>query len=350
MSKKAIINILKFIIPVGLAIWLMTSLWAYMGEEINETTGRTLQEDLIQGFKKANYFWIAISIVCAVFSHLSRAARWNLMLNSMGYKPKLKSSFFAVMGGYLINMVIPRGGEAARAGVMTQYEKVPFKHSFGTILAERALDFVILMSITAMAFFVNFDLLQSELLEPVLGKLDVTKLLILAGIGVVGLIGLYIIIKKTKFGEKIKGFLMGLWDGLKSIFKLEKKWLFLGHTVFIWLMYGVMFYVCFLSIEETSVVSGSSVLTGFVLGSFAILVIPGGIVAYPLAIQAALASELGDNKVVGQSLGWIIWAGQTVLNIVVGGLSLILVKENPDAKYDDIDEPSEETTGESSHA
>ena len=196
------------------------------------------QTDMLASFKEADYIWVIISMVCAILSHLSRAARWNLMLNSMGYHPKLRNSFFAVMGGYLINMVVPRGGEAARAGIMTSSENVPFKHSFGTILGERALDFVILMSITASAFLFNFQLLKENLLDKVMEKLSTELLLILAGLGVVGLIGLYIVIKKTAFGDKIKGFLLGLWDGLKSIFTLEKKWLFLAHTAFIWTMYG----------------------------------------------------------------------------------------------------------------
>ena len=109
---------------------------------------------------------------------------------------------------------------------------------------------------------------------------------------------------------------------------------------------GVMFYICFFAFDETAGVTASSVLAGFVMGSFAILVIPGGIGAYPGAIELAISSDLATGSVLGQSLGWIIWASQTVLNIIVGGLSLILVKKNPESEQEDepSDTPPVETT------
>lgn len=347
--KKGLINALKFAVLAALGVYIIYKLWTGMTPE--------QQDELLKSIKEADYLWVILSVIAAILSHVSRAARWNLMLNALGYRPKLINSFYAVMGGYLINMAVPRGGEAARAGVITRFEKVPFKHSLGTIIAERALDFVILMSVTATAFFLNFKMLYNAFmfrknevtgeLEPsALNELLTTKtLIILAVAGIIGLIGLYFIIKKTKFGDKVKDFLMGLLDGLKSILKLEKKWQFLGHTTFIWLMYGFMFYICFFAFDETSGVSAGAVLTGFVMGSFAILVIPGGIGTYPVAIQVALASDLPNGSVQGQALGWVIWASQTVLNLVVGGLSLILVQNNPEANYDDesSDTPESET-------
>lgn len=325
--KKAILTTLKFAVLAALGVWIVYKLW----------TGMTVQEqaDLFLSFKTADYLWIIISMVCAILSHLSRAARWNLMLNSMGYQPKLKNSFFAVMGGYLVNMIIPRGGEAARAGVLTRSEDVPFKHTIGTILGERALDFIILMTITGTAFLFNFQMLNENLLRPVMAKFTTNGIIILCLVGVVGVVGMYFVITKTAFGGKIKGFLVGLLDGLKSIFLLKKRWLFLAHTAFIWLMYGVMFYVCFFAFAATASVSGSSMLTGFVLGSFAILVIPGGIGAYPAAIQLALAKDLPEGSVLGFSLGWIVWSSQTALNIVLGGLSLILVKRKTKVTAED---------------
>ena len=123
---------------------------------------------------------------------------------------------------------------------------------------------------------------------------------------------------------KIRGFIYGLFEGVISILKMKQKWEFIGHTIFIWLMYVAMFYVCFFSLPETSGVPFGGILTGFVLGGFTIVLTNGGIGAYPLAIQAVLMLYEVDKNT-GGAFGWIVWAAQTVLLLFFGALSFMLM-------------------------
>ena len=62
-------------------------------------------------------------------------------------------------------------------------------------------------------------------------------------------------------------------------------------------------------------------------GSIAIIVVPGGIGAFPVIVAAVLGlphlGSVPDGE--GLALGWIIWGAQTSVVLVAGALSLALV-------------------------
>jgi hypothetical protein len=82
-----------------------------------------------------------------------------MLLEPMGYKPKLKNTFSAVMIGYLTNTAIPRLGEVTRCGILSKYEKIPLSKSFGTVIVERSLDLVVF----AVLFFFNLIMFYDKL-------------------------------------------------------------------------------------------------------------------------------------------------------------------------------------------
>ena len=100
---------------------------------------------LIGYFKNANYSWVFLGLLFGILSHLSRAYRWKFMLEPIGYKPKFTNSVLAVLIAYLVNLAIPRAGEVSRAAVMANYENVPFEKGFGTIVAERIADLIMML-------------------------------------------------------------------------------------------------------------------------------------------------------------------------------------------------------------
>jgi uncharacterized membrane protein YbhN (UPF0104 family) len=134
------------------------------------------------------------------------------------------------------------------------------------------------------------------------------------------------IIKRStsKFALKIKGFIIGVIDGALSIFKMKKKWAFIFHTLFIWTMYVLMFYVTSFAIEETSYVPFAAILVGFISASFSIAATNGGIGSFPLAVFAAF-SLFGIAKDPSYAFGWIMWATQTLMIIIFGGISLLYI-------------------------
>jgi len=272
-------------------------------------------------FENANYWWIGLGLFFGILSHLSRAYRWKFMLEPIGYTPKLTNSILAVLVGYLVNLAIPRAGEVSRAAVLTNYEDIPFEKGFGTIVAERIADLIMMLFIVLITLFVQFDFIYNLLTS----NFNTTNsILILAGI----IISFYLItrnIKKATKGIalKIKKFITGLIEGVTSIFKMKKKWAFLFHTFFIWTMYVAMFWATIPSIENLEVPFGG-VLIGFIAGGFSIAATNGGIGLYPIAVAGALAL-FGIAEEPATAFGWIMWTTQTAMIILFGGLSFLLL-------------------------
>ncbi len=251
---------------------------------------------------------------------MSRAYRWSFLLAPIGYKIKYANSFMAVFAAYLINYTIPRAGEVARATIITNYEGVPFEKGFGTIVAERVADVLVMFCIVGIALFLQFDFIYGFFTE------RFKPLKVLMGLGVVVVLGLaflwFVQRSQAPLALKIKQFIAGLIEGIFSIFKMKKKWAFIAHTLFIWLMYVLMFYVSSLAFSDLKGLSFGAILVGFISASFSIAATNGGIGSYPLAVYAAF-SLFGIAEAPSMAYGWIMWGSQTLLIVVFGGLSLM---------------------------
>ena len=272
---------------------------------------------LIGYFKDAKYGWILLGLFFGILSHLSRAYRWKFMLEPLGFKPKYTNSVLAVLVGYLVNLAIPRAGEISRATVMANYEKIPFEKGFGTIVAERIADLIMMLSIVAITLFVQFDFIYELLTK----NFNPTKIVIGLTVLILGFYILTSFIKKAKSGFllKIKTFVAGLLEGVTSIFKMKNKWAFIFHTVFIWVMYVAMFWATIPAIEGLHVPFGG-ILIGFIAGGFSIAATNGGIGLYPIAVAGALALFDVPTEP-ATAFGWIMWTAQTAMIIIFGGLA-----------------------------
>ncbi|MGB0879048.1 MAG: lysylphosphatidylglycerol synthase transmembrane domain-containing protein [Polaribacter sp.] len=278
-------------------------------------------QELATYFKNANYWWIALGLFFGVLSHLSRAYRWKYLLEPMGYQPKFINSALAVLVAYLMNIFLPRAGEVTRAAVMANYEKIPFEKGFGTIVAERIADMMMMLIIISITLFIQFDFIYELLAK----DFNPTKIII-SVTGFISLLLLFILyIKKgkSKFALKVKTFLLGLKEGVTSILKMKHKWSFIFHTVFIWAMYIAMFWATIPAVEGLEVPIGG-ILIGFIAGGFSIAATNGGVGLYPVAVAGALAL-FGIDKITGNAFGWIMWTTQTAMIIVFGGLAFLLL-------------------------
>ena len=306
-------NNLKSILKVAIPLLLGIALVWYSLSQISISK-------LVQYFNDADYFWVILGVSCGIMSHTSRAYRWLFMAEPLGYKPRFLNSFMAVYSAYLINLTIPRAGEVARASILANYEDVPFDKGFGTIVAERVADTLMLLVIIAVAFVVKFDFIYDYFMN----KFDPTSLMIAVFAGVIAITTVYLFIRRSasKFALKVRNFVKGLIEGALSIFKMKKKWAFIFHTVFIWVMYLTMFYITTKALPELSDISVGAVLIGFILASFSIAATNGGIGSFPEAIVIAfLLFNMPEDP--SRAFGWIMWSTQTLVIIVFGGLSLI---------------------------
>lgn len=278
---------------------------------------------LWESMLSADKTWIAVSFILGTLSHISRAWRWNYMLQPMNYETSLKNRFMAVMVAYLANFGIPRSGEVLRAVTLSTYEKVPFEKGFGTIISERVADLFILIFIVLVSLTLQTDDLMNYLRQQQINPFN--TFLIFLGLVAIIILGLNIVKRsKLKIFQKIRDLAKGLLEGMRSILKMKRKWAFLGHTVFIWTMYVCMFYVIKFCLPETASVAPGIIMAAFVVGSFAVSATNGGIGVYPLAV-AGILMFFGVQDHAAEAFGWISWATQTFVVLVFGGLSFILL-------------------------
>lgn len=314
MNKK-LIRILKIIIPLFLGIFLI---WYSLKSSTPQE-----RENLWQSIVEANKFWILVSFILGTISHFSRAYRWKYMLEPMGYKSSQANRFMAVMAAYLANFGIPRSGEVLRAVTLSTYEDVPFEKGFGTIISERVADLLILMLIIGVALIFRTDDLLAYLQEQNINPLY-TFFIFLGLVGII-ILGLNIVRRSDWLPfKKIKKLAKGLLEGMKSILRMKQKWAFIFHTVFIWTLYLLMFFVIQLSIPETENTSLGIIMAAFVVGSFAVSATNGGIGVYPLAVGGVLMF-FGIQEHAAEAFGWISWATQTAVVLLFGGLSFIFL-------------------------
>lgn len=264
-----------------------------------------------------------LSVFFGILSHLSRAYRWKYLLSPLGYQPRFINSALAVLIAYIANLGIPRSGEILRATTLSSYEKIPFEKTFGTIVAERLVDLLILIGFVLTALVLQFDIIWS-----ILSEKKISPLQILIGLAFV-IIG-YIVLKKlfalsqNPLLIRIKNFFWGLAEGVMSLKNMPNKGLFIGHTLFIWLMYLAMFYVIKWTVPETASLGMNAMLPAFVVGGLAISATNGGIGIYPFSVALVLAAFNISNES-GLAFGWIMWTSQTLMIIVFGSLSFFVL-------------------------
>ncbi|MFD2586567.1 lysylphosphatidylglycerol synthase transmembrane domain-containing protein [Croceitalea marina] len=306
---------LKTFIPIALGIFLIW--YSYTSTSPEE------RKQIMHYISNASPFWVGLSVVIGILSHISRAIRWNYMLKPLGYSPKLSNNVFIILMAYFANLGIPRSGEFLRATALTTYEGVPFEKGFGTIVTERVIDLIMLLVIISIAL-----VLQTDIILEVLNEKGV-NLVGAAGILFVGIIGLLVAVKVIKksnagFALKLKNFLSGLLDGISSILKMKNKWAFVFHTLFIWACYIAMFWVIKYTVPETVNLTLSELLIAFVGGAFAMSTTNGGIGLYPIAVSTSLAI-FGISSVSGDAFGWIMWIAQTLMVVIFGAISFALL-------------------------
>ena len=285
-----------------------------------------------QELKAAKFGYLGISMVSGYLAIISRGIRWNLLLQPAGYNPKLWNSVHSVNVGYFVNIAIPRAGEISRCTALNRIENIPVNKLIGTVVVERVIDLIMLASLMALSFVLSYDELYtfftSAMNSTKGSEPDYTWLYVILGIGLLGLLFLFLLWKKIKqlrIFQKILDLLKGIKEGFTTIFHLKKKGLFIFHTLFIWFNYFFMSYICFMAFEETSHLSLSDGLFIMIVGGLGMVApAPGGLGAYHAAVIAGLTLLLISPDVC-RTFAISIHASQTLMMILSGSLALIFL-------------------------
>jgi uncharacterized protein (TIRG00374 family) len=309
--RKWLTVLIPLLIGIGIIYYQYTTLTA---EEIDK---------IKISFEKANYYFILLSLVIACLGYWSRAYRWKFALNHLGYETKFSNNFFTVCVSYLVNLTVPRSGEISRAALLKKYEDVPFDKAFGTIVAERIVDLLIFLLFVFIGFISQFEKIYQFLLNE---NVSFQSLIFTAIVGVFLFFGFILIwiYAEWQIILKLKKKLSGLVEGITTVYKMKDKWNYIFHSFFIWFSYLMMFYVAVFALPETSEMNFDIVIMGFIFGSLAVGFSNGGLGAYPFSI-ALIFSLYGITKDVGTAFGWLVWTSQTILTILLGLISYVLL-------------------------
>jgi uncharacterized membrane protein YbhN (UPF0104 family) len=319
--KAKFFTILKYLFFIALGaffVWLsVRNLDAAKWEQIKGAVAR--------GRK-----WVIFPVILFLLTaHYSRAMRWKLLMEPLGYKPSNFNAFATVMIGYLVNAGAPRLGEVFKCTLLARYEKFKVDKLIGTILIERAVDLVCFFIVLISALILQGDIfdqmvtnLLKEFFHDQTGHLSNQKLLVALGIFILILFVFYIILKR--FGHidiiaRIKKSIKNILHGLSSIRNLEHKGWFIFHSLLIWTMYWLASAAGLYALRETQYLGLSGGLAALVVGTIAIIITPGGIGAYPVFIANLLSLYGLDAGTTGIASGTLMWAVQTAI-IVIGGM------------------------------
>ncbi|SEI51383.1 hypothetical protein SAMN04487995_1060 [Dyadobacter koreensis] len=323
---------LRYIISLGLAGGLI---W-FVFKDINLA-------DMLDRFSQADWRWMAISCFLLLCAHVTRAWRWAMLMEPLGYKPGIVNSSISVLTGYFANYIVPRMGEVTRCGTLYRLERIPVNLSFGTVVAERIFDVIILLGLIGLNFILEFDRLSSFFTEIFQSKIQgngqpgtgPSPILIILGIGFIAvIIGAIIIFRSASLRnklmenaivQKIATFLQGMLEGLLSVRKLKNPGMFFLSTAMIWVFYYLVSYVLFFCIPETSQLGLLAGLTLLVVGSIGMTApTQGGIGAYHLLVGSVMVLY-GLTQKDGITLATFIHGTQMLFMLVVGALAFLYV-------------------------
>lgn len=329
--KQGILKTLKFLSFFLLGIFIF---WMVYKDQDFHHIKEILTNDV-------NYLWIVLSLVLGLLSHISRTIRWNLMIEPLGRKPKMLNTFLAVMVGYLMNLALPRMGEISRCGVLARYEKISFTKLIGTVVLERLIDMLMLLIMLLIVVFTQLGQLLAFLKNnPEIN--EKLKAIIYSPVLIGALLVLFVVvwisrhkIRQSSLMQKVKGIALQFVEGFRSIGKMNKKGVFIFHSVFIWVLYYLMTYLVFFSFGFTSHLHPLAGLTVFVLGSFGMVApVQGGIGAWHFMVIEGLALY-GVDKGEGKVFALLAHGTTTVMLIVLGLIGMLVlpfINERDDTK------------------
>lgn len=317
-------NFLQYFVIIGItALLIYLSLRGLKGVE-----GENKWDYLIDTWAAADKGWLFVMAALSVVSHLIRAERWKMLLSPIGYNPKLTHSFYSLMVGYLVNLVIPRGGEISRCYNLYKLDKIPVVDSFGTVVIERIIDLFFLAVLIGISFAFEsgklFAFIETLAIEVPMGsKLTTLVVIIVAGL-ILLTIGYWIIKKNKRLNDIAAKTWNSFRGGLVSIFKLKQRSLFIFYSCLIWLLYFAMSYAVLQAFPATDDLKLNAVLSLFAIGAIAMAApLPGGTGSYHVLVPQGLFFLYGIPLSDAVAFTFIFHGWQTILFIAMGAMSLI---------------------------
>ena len=322
--KKLLKNAVKYILAFGIAGFLIW--WSLHGLSLQD------KEDIKYAMLSANYLYILPVFILLLLSHWFRSLRWQQIIEPLGHKPPAFILLCALLIGYTANQLIPRAGELVRCTVVARHEKIHVEKLIGTVIAERSLDMICIAILGILTFFLEYDHIHAFTTElftafKIYLQNGITAwhitIVVLSAAAIATFI--YILRKRKRgWGQYIIQIFKGIGEGLLSFRKIKNRFSFTVYTVLIWCCYTTATWVGCYAIQQTAHLQIGASLVMLITGTFGIIIAPGGLGAYPYAIQKTLLLY-GINKNIALAFGWLLWLVQFAFTIIFGVLAFIAI-------------------------
>ncbi len=313
INKKLISGLIFFTIGAVL-FW-------YVYQDIN-------LQSIMDALKELKYNWIILSVLLGLISSLVRALRWKILIESMGYKPKALNLFLSVQILYFINLIIPRGGELVRCGMIAKYEKIPFTKLLGTVFVERLSDLLAFITIFIGVFFSQLSRVREIFSGLKIRSYNLQSIILVILLIVVLFLLLYWLLKRIgllkKFKNKIFNIKAEIIEGIKSIVMIEKKWTYILQTFLIFFIWVLMLYVVFFAYPPTHEMPFSAAIFTDTIGTLAFLLpIQAGIGVWHFLVMECLHLFGLDNES-GKMFALIAHTFTNLVYLIFGTVAFII--------------------------
>ncbi len=284
-NKHRINQIIRSILPLILGGAILY--WMYRDFDF-----RSIQDVLLH---EMNWTWMLLSFPFGILAQVIRGWRWKQLLEPIGEKPRTAISVYSIFLSYAVSLIIPRIGEITRCGVLKSYDGVSFPKALGSVVTERIVDTIVMLLITAIAFFMQVSVFGTFFsktgtrFNDILAGFTDTGWLVTAICGIAVAILIFFLLRKLAIYKKVKETFAGIWQGITSIRKVHNPAIFIFFSIAIWLCYFLHFYLAFFCFDFTEGLGIDCVLVAFVVGSIAVIVpTPNGAGPWHFAVKTML--------------------------------------------------------------
>lgn len=323
---------------------------------------------------RADYRWVLPLVAITLLSHLLRAWRWQLLLNTLpgtthrsarpgadphrvaedgapgdptGSDPAnipsrltdrvgILPAFGSLMIGYMVNYAAPRLGEIARTANLSRQERLPFTSVLGTVVVERALDMVILLCALGSVVVLLADRLG--VIGSMIGS-PVERLMAQPGAdwAVAGAAALLVVLGVTAgfwawathtsgglrswWAEHVQPLVRSFVDGFRTLFHTGRPGSIILSTTGMWFGYVLMAYVPFLMLDMAGPYELGLVQTWVIMavGALGIAVpVPGGTGSYHYVTIQALTLLYGVGASAAATYAVLTHGLQLIIYVIVG--------------------------------
>jgi uncharacterized protein (TIRG00374 family) len=202
--------------------------------------------------RNANVYFVLAAFIVYYLSFPLRTVRWRMLLENIGYTkengiqlPKFWKLLEIIYVSWFANVIVPaKLGDLYRAYLLRREAGLPASRTFGTVLAERLLDLIVLL----LLFIPSVIISLHENLPPQL----VLGLKITMGLVVVGIVGLFMLrMFPTQIGQvvpkRFRGYYFQFQEGTLGSFRRIPS--LTGLTVGVWACEALRFFFIALALN-----------------------------------------------------------------------------------------------------